>query len=819
METHRSNKTWAEPWLYRQEFNLDPGHGKHFFLETNGITSKADIYLNRRQIASKDIQSGSYGGHVYDITATAAEANAVLVKVYPTDYNHDLAQGFNDWNPAPPDNGSGIWRDINIRQTGPVTLGPLSVTTKFEASASSARVKLRALARNLENRTLEAFPSTSIFKFESGDSPIGNHAGSATSAVHIGQERSPTDVVILAPFASAEIQMQVDVPFADSDIWWPRHWGQQPLFQAHLRVLVDNGTSDLIESTFGFRKATSRLNKDADRVFEVNGLPFQVLGAGYAPDIFLRWDTTRFINIAEYVLDIGLNTIRLEGKMEHPELYDICDRLGIMVLPGWECCDKWEAWSYSEEEGLEDSIWGPNDYRIANASMIHEANMMRNHPSVLGFLIGSDYWPDEKATSIYLSALHGSHWETPIIACASGKGHPENMEPSGLKMPGPYTWVPPNYWYKNRLGSAFGFGSELGSGVGTPELPSLSKFLDESGINDLWQQPKKVLYHMSPGEVFSTRTIYNEALWNRYGAPEGLSDYLLSAQMMDYEATRAQFEAYSLSWSAQRPATGMIYWLLNNAWPSLHWSLFDYYLHPAGSYFGAKTGSRLEHIAYDYVHKRVFIINRTRDRQGSRTLELDIIDLNGKHIWDKTAAFNTEPNSSKSILKVKKLKKAKDVALIRLVLKDTESNETISRSVYWLSRQADELKWSKSTWFYTPVREYADYTSLNQIQPANVSVFAAADDGNRRKVIVTLKNRSPFPAVFIRLDLVHRDKTSRTGNFKWAPVSPLKWSDNYITLWPHEEMVLHVDVMSGAESPDRLLVHGKNTDEVEIPIV
>lgn len=698
MEMHRSNKIWAEPWLYRQEFNLDPGHAKHFLLETNGITSKADIYLNRWQIVSKDIQSGSYGGHTYDITAMAAETNAVLIRVYPTDYQHDLAQGFNDWNPAPPDNGSGVWRDVNIRQTGPVTLGPLSVTTEFEASASSARVKLRALARNLENRTLEVFSSASIFRFGSGTSPTGNRPRSAVSSVHTGQGRKPVDVVSLAPFASKEIQMQVDVPFSDSDVWWPRRWGDQPLFQAQLTMSVDNGTSDLRESTFGFRKVSSRLNKHGDRVFEVNGLPLQVLGAGYAPDIFLRWDPTRFTNIAEYVLDIGLNTIRLEGKMEHPEFYEICDRFGIMVLPGWECCDKWEAWSYSEEDGLEDSIWGPKDYMTANASMIHEAHLMRNSPSVLGFLIGSDYRPDEKATSIYLSALHDSHWETPIIAAASNSGPPETMEPSGLKMEGPYIWVPPNYWYEGRLGAAFGFGSELGSGVGTPELPSLSKFLDWSGINDLWQKPKKVLYHMSPGDVFSTRTVYNEALWNRYGAPEGLSDYLSSAQMMDYEATRAQFEAYSLSWSAKRPATGMIYWLLNSAWPSLHWNLFDYYLHPAGSYFGAKTGSRLEHVAYDYAHKRVFAINRARDRQGPRTVELDIIDLTGKQIWDKSASFITEPNSSKSLFKVKKLKKAKDMALVRLVLKDTESNETLSRNVYWLSKQADKLKWRDSTW-------------------------------------------------------------------------------------------------------------------------
>ena len=46
---------------------------------------------------------------------------------------------------------------------------------------------------------------------------------------------------------------------------------------------------------------------------------------------------------------MGLNTVRLEGKQEHPFLFDLADELGIMILAGWECCDKWEGWSYNDE--------------------------------------------------------------------------------------------------------------------------------------------------------------------------------------------------------------------------------------------------------------------------------------------------------------------------------------------------------------------------------------------------------------------------------------------------------------------------------------
>lgn len=53
----------------------------------------------------------------------------------------------------------------------------------------------------------------------------------------------------------------------------------------------------------------------------------------------------------------------------------------------------------------------------------------------------------------------------------------------------------------------------------------------------------------------------------------------------------------------------------------------------------------------------------------------------------------------------------------------------------------------------------------------------------------------------------------------WEHVTPVKWSDNYVTLWPYEKMVLYVDVMQGAEDPDTLLVYGKNTHETEVPIM
>ena len=56
----------------------------------------------------------------------------------------------------------------------------------------------------------------------------------------------------------------------------------------------------------------------------------------------MRPDPARLDVELAYALHLGLNMIRLEGKLDHDELYDRADELGIVLLPGWMCCDIWE---------------------------------------------------------------------------------------------------------------------------------------------------------------------------------------------------------------------------------------------------------------------------------------------------------------------------------------------------------------------------------------------------------------------------------------------------------------------------------------------
>jgi exo-1,4-beta-D-glucosaminidase len=74
-------------------------------------------------------------------------------------------------------------------------------------------------------------------------------------------------------------------------------------------------------------------------------------------------------------------------------------------------------------------------------------------------------------------------------------------------------------------------------------------------------------------------------LENRYGAAKDLQDYAMKSQLMAYEGQRAMFEGFAAN---RFQSSGVIQWMLNNAWPSMIWHLYDYYLMPAGGYFAPR---------------------------------------------------------------------------------------------------------------------------------------------------------------------------------------------------------------------------------------
>ena len=187
-------------------------------------------------------------------------------------------------------------------------------------------------------------------------------------------------------------------------------------------------------------------------------------------------------------------------------------------------------------------------------------------------------------------------------------------------MHGPYDYVPPSYWLTDtKNGGAFGFATEMGPGAAVPPIESLRMMLPP---DRLWPMNEFWMFHAG-GDEFKDLKLFTEALEARYGKATSVEDYARKAQALAYEGQRAMFEAFGRN---KYDATGVIQWMLNNAWPSMIWHLYDYYLRPGGGYFGTKKACEPLHVQYSYDDGSVAVVNDrheaakglTRDGAGVR---------------------------------------------------------------------------------------------------------------------------------------------------------------------------------------------------------
>jgi exo-1,4-beta-D-glucosaminidase len=785
-----SGNLFVTPWWYRSEFTLPKSPGaRHTILRTNGIIASADLWVNGHLVADHASVAGAYPVRDFDVTAWVHPGGNILaMQMHPADPRTSLSIGWVDWNPTPPDNNMGPWRGVDVVQAGPVQLSfPQVRSTLPLPDLTRATLDVKVTAKNLDTVAHD----TTI---------TGMAAGvSLQQSVHL--EPGQTQVVSFSPKTTPGLSL--DHP----KIWWPIGMGEHPLYKLEMTAAVDGATSDRATASFGIRSVSSSLTKDSYRQFSINGKPLLIRGGGWAPDMFLRDDPIRMEAEFSYVRNLGLNTIRSEGKLENQRFYDLADRDGIMILPGWECCDKWE--SAAKTGG---GPWDADDLKVAEESMASEARLLRNHPSVIGFLIGSDNPPPPDIAKIYVDALRAADWSLPIISAAVPKGTAQ-AGPSGLKMAGPYDWIPPAYWYADKLGGAFGFDSEVSAGADIPRLEDVQRMLSPQEQEALWKYPETRQFHASADwSTFAVLTPFDKALAARYGAPTSLADYVAKAQLDNYDNTRAQFEAFNAHMDAAKPATGVIYWMLNNAWPSLHWHLYDYFMNPAGAYFGAKKANELVHIQYSYDSHGIVLVNHALDDVHGLKAHIRVRNLDGSVRYDKRVQdIDLEGNHTRELVKLPAVSGLSSVYFIELELSASD-DKPVSRNVYWLSTRQDVLDWAKSNWYLTPLTQYADFTALHSLPPATSQVQATTRrDGSDAVTTVTLS----VPASSGTLALLQHVSIRRGQKGDLA--LPILWNDNDVTLWPGESMVLTARYPWQEGTAPVVEVSGWNVPEQSVP--
>lgn len=767
MEEAVDRAMFEVPWWYRTTFSAR-GSGRTT-LRLDGVTPKADLWVNGTQVATAEETAGSYTVSSWDVSGLVRPgANALALQVYPGSPLEDLSIGWVDWAQWPPDNNMGVWRDVVVERTGDVRLGSPAVTPELSLpSLRHAELTLSVEVANL-----------------SGTSLVAELRGVVTghsAKLHLARD------VRLVPAAKETVTFSpVDTPalrLEDPEVWWPVGEGAQPVYDLELAVSVDGLVSDQRSTSFGIRSVTSYVAGGGGRRFVVNGRELQIVGAGWAPDLFLRYDPDRMAKELGYALDMGLNTLRLEGKLENEEFFEMTDAAGLMVLPGWECCTKWE-----QEKREEGQQWSEHDFVVAGRSMASEAVLLRNHPSVIGFLIGSDFAPPPRTASVYVEALQANGWSLPIVSSAAAEGT-EMAGPSGMKMTGPYAYVPPLYWYSRdpARGGAVGFNSETSAGGTIPRLASLRRMLSEAELEALWSEPEAKQFHAGPPSDFDNLAVFHRALAGRYGKPTSLADFSRKAQLANYEAVRAQFEAYLSRGFAEQPATGVVYWMFNSPWPSLDWQLYDWYLDTGGAYFGAKKANEEVHAMYAYDTGAVQVVNRRPERAGPFELSVQVRDLSGAVVSEND--YKVDEVAARGVTRVADavVPWTNGPTYFLAIYLASPGSSTPSRNVYWLSTTPDVVDWEAAgPWFHTPQSQFADLTGLERLAEARIDaeVELGPTTSGARTARCRLRNVSPAgtPAVGLHASVVAAGST--------GPVAPVRWSDNDLTLFGGDEVEL-----------------------------
>jgi exo-1,4-beta-D-glucosaminidase len=637
---------------------------------------------------------------------------------------------------------------------------------------------------------------------------LANHTDRTVSGILQGEIESVKfgQAVTLKPYERQTVEFTPDEFLAlkveNPRIWWPHDLGEPDLYGLHLKFIAGSKVCDIADVRFGIRQVQDYMNQWGHKGFQINGKKVLIRAAGWTDDLFLA-DTPDSIDAQlRYVKHMNLNSIRLEGiwGKDHT-LYDLCDRYGILIMVGWSC--QWEHEQYLGKpvDQRYGGVISPDDIELISKSWQDQVIWLRNHPSVYVWAVASDKVPKPELEKKYVETFRKYDPTRSYLSSAGGVGSEQKIvgpEPvvseisgsSGVKMLGPYDYTPPVYWYTDRTrGGAYGFNTETSPGAIVPPLESIKKVIPQ---DHLWPIDEYWHFHCGLNE-FNTLDRYQQAINRRYGRADSVEEFARKAQLLNYELTRPMFEAFRVN----RPiATGVVHWMLNAAWPKMYWQLFDKYLMPTGAFYAARKACQSPHLLYNYADHSVYAVNDKILTYENMRAEVRVLDIYSNELLAQTVDIDVQQESSAKILALPEFPEISTTYFLALRLYDQKDAEVAS-NFYWLSTKPDVLDYDAKVepWsYYTPSKEYADFTLLNSVPSAKVTIEHRFDEvGKEQQVIVKLQNISNYLAFFTELGVLGKS-TGRT-------ILPVFWEDNYISLLPGESRHLKATFPASDDKP------------------
>ncbi len=339
---------WSGVGWYRKRFAVPAAvPGRRVFVEFDGAMSDSQVWLNGCPLGG-----WAYGYSSFDLDLTDhidfGGDNVIAVRL-------DNPPDSSRWYP-----GGGIYRNVWLRTTGPVNIPRCGqILTTPNVSTESATVRLQTRVANCSATPADISVETEVFRCESAAPSLPG-----------------TPVKLLIP-PGGEASADSEITISHPDLWSPE---SPALYVAVTDVRVDGHLVDRIETVFGIRTAVFTV----DDGFHLNGRRVQINGVCLHHDLGALGaavNTRAIERRIELLREMGCNAIRSSHNPPAPELLDLCDRAGILVIV--ESFDCWEAGKKPNDYSQHFAAWHDRDLR----AMVRRD---RNHPCVILWSTGNE---------------------------------------------------------------------------------------------------------------------------------------------------------------------------------------------------------------------------------------------------------------------------------------------------------------------------------------------------------------------------------------------------------------------------------------------
>lgn len=331
---------------YRRSLPADV-EGTKTYLRFDGVYRDSDVYLAGEHVGNRP---NGYTSFTYDVGAEGGETLAVRVA------NTDLPNC--RWY-----SGSGIYRDVHLIETSPVHVVPWGTDVRTPAvTGSRARVDVHTEVANDADEAAACTLSTAVYD-PSGEvvaETATEHRLDAGEERTFDQELAVEDPELWSPETPERYYVRSVVHLSDPD-----ETGEPP----------GEPVDDYV-TPFGIRTVTF----SADEGLLLNGesMPLKGVNLHHSAGALGAAVPERALERRlETLAELGVNAIRTAHNPPRPELLDLCDRMGFLVID--EAFDKWRH----EKTGKFFDDWWREDL----AAMIRRD---RNHPSVIAWSVGNE---------------------------------------------------------------------------------------------------------------------------------------------------------------------------------------------------------------------------------------------------------------------------------------------------------------------------------------------------------------------------------------------------------------------------------------------